>query len=104
MPVTAGRAGCGEAGGASRAAEAAAAARERLSADVAALDGVRVWPSAANFLLARVPDGAAVHARLLERGLAVRPCHTFPGLSADHLRLTVRRPDANRRLAAALGE
>jgi histidinol-phosphate aminotransferase len=104
LALAAVRACCGQPGAAHRAADAVAAARERLRDDIAALERVRVWPSAANFLLARVPDGAAVHARLLERGLAVRPCHTFPGLSADHLRVTVRRPDANRRLVAALGE
>jgi len=104
LALAAVRACCGQAGAAFRAAEAVGIARERLRADLAALGDVRVWPSAANFLLARVPDGPAVHARLLERGLAVRPCHTFPGLSADHLRVTVRHPDANRRLVAALGE
>ncbi|MDX6647607.1 MAG: histidinol-phosphate aminotransferase [Miltoncostaeaceae bacterium] len=104
LALAAVRACCGQAAAARRAAEAIGAERERLSADLAALSGVRVWPSAANFVLARVPDGAAVHARLLERGLAVRPCHTFPGLGPDHLRVTVRRPEANRRLAAALAE
>jgi histidinol-phosphate/aromatic aminotransferase/cobyric acid decarboxylase-like protein/adenosyl cobinamide kinase/adenosyl cobinamide phosphate guanylyltransferase len=81
-----------------------AAARDGLQRALARLEGVRVWPSAANFLLLRVPDGPRAHARLLERGFAVRPAHTFPGLDPDHLRVTVREPDANARLVAALGE
>jgi histidinol-phosphate/aromatic aminotransferase/cobyric acid decarboxylase-like protein/adenosyl cobinamide kinase/adenosyl cobinamide phosphate guanylyltransferase len=91
-------------GGAEAAAIAArvAAAREELAAELAALPGVRVWPSAANFLLLRVPDGAAASSGLAERGIAVRRADTFPGLSPDHLRVAVRRPDDNRRLVVAL--
>jgi histidinol-phosphate/aromatic aminotransferase/cobyric acid decarboxylase-like protein/adenosyl cobinamide kinase/adenosyl cobinamide phosphate guanylyltransferase len=91
-------------GGAEAAAIAAwvSAAREELAAELAALPGVRVWPSAANFLLLRVPDGAAARSGLAERGIAVRRADTFPGLSPDHLRVAVRRPDDNRRLVVAL--
>jgi histidinol-phosphate aminotransferase len=81
-----------------------AAAREELAAALGALPGVRVWPSAANFLLLRVPDGPGVRAALAARGVAVRPCHTFPGLDGDHLRVAVRDPADNRRLVGALRE
>jgi histidinol-phosphate/aromatic aminotransferase/cobyric acid decarboxylase-like protein/adenosyl cobinamide kinase/adenosyl cobinamide phosphate guanylyltransferase len=81
-----------------------AAAREELGAALSALPGVRVWPSAANFLLLRVPNGAAVRAGLGERGIAVRRGDTFPGLTPDHLRIAVRRPEENRRLVEALGD
>jgi histidinol-phosphate aminotransferase len=79
-----------------------AAARERLAAELAALPGVRVWPSAANFLLVHVPDGPAVRAGLAVRGVAVRPCDTFPGLTPGHLRVSVRDPADNQRLVEAL--
>jgi len=79
-----------------------AAARAELAAALGCLPGVRVWPSAANFLLLRVPDGPAVHAGLGRRGIAVRPAGTFPGLTVDHLRLAVRDPPDNRRLVEAL--
>jgi histidinol-phosphate aminotransferase len=81
-----------------------AATREQLAAALAALPGVRIWPSAANFLLLQVADGPAVLAGLAARGIAVRPCHSFPGLTANHLRVAVRDPDDNRRLVDALGE
>ncbi len=81
-----------------------AAARAGLAAGLAALDGVRVWPSAANFLLLRVPDGPAVRAGLAQRDVAVRRADTFPGLTADHLRVAVREPDDNHRLVEALRE
>jgi histidinol-phosphate/aromatic aminotransferase/cobyric acid decarboxylase-like protein/adenosyl cobinamide kinase/adenosyl cobinamide phosphate guanylyltransferase len=79
-----------------------AAARAELAASLACLPGVRVWPAAANFLLIQVPDGPAVHAGLARRGIAVRPARTFPGLTADHIRLAVRDPSENRRLVEAL--
>ncbi|HZD74847.1 MAG TPA: hypothetical protein VE776_13360, partial [Actinomycetota bacterium] len=79
-------------------------ARAELAAALAALPGVRVWPSVANFLLVQVPDGPAVRAGLGRRGIAVRPAGTFPGLTPDHLRLAVREPADNRRLVEALGD
>jgi histidinol-phosphate aminotransferase len=87
-----------------RVAAEVAAARAELTAGLAELPGVRVWPSAANFLLLRVPNGPAVHAALAARRIAVRRADTFPGLGADHLRVAVRRPDDNHRLLAALAD
>ncbi|MDQ3768023.1 MAG: hypothetical protein M3370_00870, partial [Actinomycetota bacterium] len=81
-----------------------AACRADLLARLAALAGVRAWGSAANFVLVEVAGrGQAVVAGLRERGIAVRPCHTFPGLTADHLRIAVRHPPEHARLAAVLG-
>jgi histidinol-phosphate aminotransferase len=79
-----------------------AGARRRLGAALAALPGVHVWPSAANFLLLRVPDGPALVERLTAASIAVRRCDTFPGLSADHLRVAVRQPSDNQRLLNAI--
>jgi histidinol-phosphate aminotransferase len=79
-----------------------AAARAELAAALASLPEVHVWPSVANFLLLRVPDGPAVIAGLAGRGIAVRPAWTFPGLDGDHFRLAVRDPPDNRRLVDAL--
>jgi histidinol-phosphate/aromatic aminotransferase/cobyric acid decarboxylase-like protein len=71
---------------------------------LAALPGLRTWPSAANFLLLQVVDGPAVLAALTAHGIAVRPCHNFPGLTINHLRVAVRDPGDNQLLINALAE
>jgi len=81
-----------------------AAARAELLAALAALPGVQTWPGCANFLLLEVPDGEAVIGALRAAGIAVRPAASFPGLSRDHIRVAVRRPDDNRRLVEALAQ
>jgi histidinol-phosphate aminotransferase len=88
-------------------AEAAAAAYELATARSALVallpDGVEVaGDPRSSFVLLRVPDGARVRAALRERGWAVRRGDTFPGLSADHLRVAVRDPGTSRAFAAAL--
>jgi histidinol-phosphate aminotransferase len=80
------------------------AQRDDLHARLAAIDGLRVWPSPANFVLARVADGPGVVAALRAERIAVRPAGSFPGLGPGHLRITARDPDANARVAAALAE
>jgi histidinol-phosphate aminotransferase len=87
-----------------RAAERAQAERANLERRLAALSGVRSWPGAANFVLVEVADGPAALAALRERGIAVRPAASFPGLGPNHLRITARGPEQNARLVAALAE
>lgn len=72
--------------------------RVRLQRELVAL-GLEVRDSAANFLLMRTGRSAAP--ALLKRGLVVR---TFPTTSplAEYIRVTVRRPEENDRLVAAL--
>jgi histidinol-phosphate aminotransferase len=79
------------------------AERARLGEALAAIDGVRVFPSQANFFLVEVPDAAAVHARLLERGVQVRRFGSIPRLSR-HLRVTVGTPEEDDRLIEALAK
>jgi histidinol-phosphate/aromatic aminotransferase/cobyric acid decarboxylase-like protein len=77
-------------------------AREGLIASLRGIQSIRVWPSAANFVLIEVPDGPTTRAMLHARGFALRPCETFPGLSSNHLRIAVRSEDDNRALIEAL--
>jgi len=81
-----------------------ALAREQLAARLRSLPGVRVWPSAANFLLIRVPDGPAARRGLLDRRIAVRAAATFPGLTPHHFRIAVRTAADHERLVTALAE
>jgi L-threonine-O-3-phosphate decarboxylase len=85
-----------------RVAREVADAREELLERLTRIDGVRAWPSAANFLLLEVPDGAMVVEQLRRDGIAVRPAASFPGLDERYLRVAVRRPDENAQLAAAI--
>jgi histidinol-phosphate/aromatic aminotransferase/cobyric acid decarboxylase-like protein/adenosyl cobinamide kinase/adenosyl cobinamide phosphate guanylyltransferase len=86
------------------AAERAAGERADLAGRLDALAGVRTWPGAANFCLVEVADGPAVAAALRERGIAVRPAGSFPGLGPGHLRITARGEPENERVAGALAE
>jgi len=88
-------------------AEAEAAAHELATARKALLailpDGVEVVAEPrSSFVLLRVPDGVRVRLELRKAGWAVRRGDTFPGLSADHLRVAVRDPETSRAFAAAL--
>lgn len=71
--------------------------------------GVTVYPSAANFLLLRLPATAPtstrVRARLItDAGVVVRDCRSFDGLSNGRfIRVAVRQRDENERLVRALG-
>jgi histidinol-phosphate aminotransferase len=78
--------------------------RADLAARLATVPGLTVHPGAANYLLAEHARGAALVDRLRTRSIAVRPCHSFPGLGPDHLRLSVRDAGAHARLVAALGD
>ena len=62
--------------------------------------GIEALPSSANFVLARVGDGAGVAQRLQRRGLIVRPVANY-GL-AEWVRLSVGRSEENARLIEAL--
>jgi histidinol-phosphate aminotransferase len=84
--------------------EAIVAERERLERDLDAMPLVLRFPSAANFILVRVPDGPGAFESLRERGILVRTFHGSHPLLAHCLRLTVGTPDENTRMLAALAQ
>ncbi|HXZ91595.1 MAG TPA: histidinol-phosphate transaminase [Burkholderiales bacterium] len=79
------------------------AERARLGAALAALDGVAVFPSEANFFMIRVRDANRSYEALRRQGVLVKNLHGGPGL-ANCLRVTVGTPDENRILLTALRE
>ena len=76
--------------------------REVFTAALTAI-GARVYPSDANFLLCDFGrDMRPDIERLRQRGILVRPCGMFPGLTHAHVRLCVRTEGENGRLVEAL--
>jgi histidinol-phosphate aminotransferase len=78
------------------------AERARLESALDALPGVQRFPSAANFVLARMPDGPRAFEALRQRGILVRTLHGTHPLLAHCLRLTVGTSDENTRMLEAL--
>jgi histidinol-phosphate aminotransferase len=76
--------------------------RERLSAALKKIDGIGVFPSAANFVLVRVKNAEATFARLMDAGILVKNLHGWHPLLAQCLRLSVGTPEENDRLLSAL--
>ncbi len=75
--------------------------RAALGKSLAALKGVTVFPSEANFFLVRVPDAGRTYEALKQQNVLVR--NLDPGLRGC-LRVTVGTPDENRILLTALRE
>ena len=80
--------------------------RQWLQQALAALPGLAVYPSDANFLLVRVArkdlDAPRLARRLLREGIALRVCGNFAGLDDRFFRLAVRNASDNARLCEAL--
>ncbi|MBN6186767.1 threonine-phosphate decarboxylase [Aneurinibacillus sp. BA2021] len=75
----------------------------RLSGDLQLV----VWPGQANFLLARLPESwtaAALQQVLGKKGIMIRNCSMYPGLTPQDFRVAVRSREENDRLLAALAE
>ena len=75
--------------------------RKNLGEHLAALRGVTVFPSEANFFLIRVPDAERTYQALKQQNVLVRNLH--PGIR-NCLRVTVGTPEENRILLGALRE
>ena len=79
-------------------------ARDGLFAALAALSGVSPYPSQANFILCRLPQGRAlaVHEGLRQQGVLVKNLHGSHPLLQECLRITVGTEAENKRLLDAL--
>ncbi|HTP62280.1 MAG TPA: histidinol-phosphate transaminase [Burkholderiales bacterium] len=82
--------------------------RERVRTELERLPGLKVHPSAANFLLARVVGGKGTGTRVFEdmkrQGVLVKDFSGGHPLMDNCLRLTIGTPDENRTMVAALKE
>ena len=78
--------------------------RDALAERLRDLPGVTVFPSAANFILVRVPDANRAFAGMKARRVLVRSFDGSHPLLANCLRLTVGAPGENELMLAALSE
>ena len=78
------------------------AQRTLLLVALAALPGVKVWPSDANMILIRVPDASATFEGMRARKVLVKNVSKMHVLLHNCLRLTVGTAEENARLLSAL--
>jgi histidinol-phosphate aminotransferase len=78
--------------------------RDALAERLSEMADVEVFPSAANFLLVRVPDANRVFDGMKARRVLVRNVNGSHPLLANCLRLTVGTPGENELMLAALSE
>lgn len=78
--------------------------RARLLAKLNDLAGISAYPSAANFILFRTPEGQAnsIFAALKEQGVLIKNLSPQAGLLSDCLRVTVGKPEENQAFFHAL--
>ncbi|MGH8856074.1 MAG: histidinol-phosphate transaminase [Telluria sp.] len=85
-----------------RQAEQLNAERTRLAAELAALPGVEVFPSAANFISMRVPDADRTCAELRDARVLIKNLSRMDKLLANCIRVTVSTPEENTAFLHAL--
>ena len=66
--------------------------RNRLFKELGKMDGVKPFPSEANFILFRVPDAEMVYHKLIKSGVLIR---NMSGVVKNALRVTVGTPEEN---------
>lgn len=80
-----------------------AAERQFLRQEISRIQGCAVYPSAANFILMRVPvSSGELQRKLLQRGILIRDASDFRGLGKNFIRVSVRSRKDNRCLIRAL--
>lgn len=82
--------------------------RDRVCERLAQIEGLHVYPPTANFVLVRIMK-KSINADLLfdaaiKKGLMIRNCASFDGLSDEYFRLCFMLPEDNDRLLAVIEE
>jgi L-threonine-O-3-phosphate decarboxylase len=76
--------------------------RKEMQTMLQSIPWLKVYPSETNFVLNEIIDGDLTSAQLAEelakRGFLIRDCEDFDGLNNRFFRVTVRRPEENRKL------
>jgi len=79
-----------------------AKSRKEMREMFRAIPWLKVYPSETNFLLVEIIQGNLTSTQLAEglakKGLLIRDCKDFDGLNNRFFRVTVRRPEENRKL------
>jgi histidinol-phosphate aminotransferase len=78
--------------------------RAGLESALAAMDGVTVYPSQANFVLARVADAGRVFETLKAKRILIKNLNEWHPLLKNCVRITVGTPDENRVLLSAIND
>lgn len=81
--------------------------RQYLVEEIQRHVGWRVWPGKANFLLIRLPESIRtdeLQRKLGRKGILIRSCAMYPGLTPHDFRIAVRTRKENDRLLYALRE
>ncbi len=68
--------------------------RDKLISKLLKFKSIKVYPSDANFILIRVPDGNLLHQKLIERGILVRNMSHLPYME-NCLRVSIGKPEEN---------
>ncbi|MBV7434259.1 histidinol-phosphate transaminase [Cardiobacteriaceae bacterium TAE3-ERU3] len=76
--------------------------RTRMLSAYQMLEGIEVWPSAANFLLLRIANAAKIYAALIEQNIWVKKLDGVHPLLRDCLRVTISNAEDNDRCFAAI--
>ena len=76
--------------------------RERLAAELSAIPGTEVFPSAANFVLFRIGNAGQVFDALKRSRVLIKNLHGSHPALENCLRVTVGTPAENRQFTAAL--
>ena len=75
--------------------------RDKMASSLFSM-GIKVYPGEANYLL--LHSDTDLYTRLLERGIMVRDCSNYRGLSKGFVRIAIRLPQENDQLMAAIKE
>jgi threonine-phosphate decarboxylase len=79
--------------------------RRRLIREIRKIPSLRVFPSQANFLLGELPQSYSsrqLEKYLRAKGILIRNCDTFSGMSPQMVRFAVRRRGENNRLLSGM--